>query len=98
MNVTIYTDGAARGNPGPGGYGAGLQQLGGAPLDLRGEIPSHQLGRQRMSGFPAPPRPVPTFLPDGQLRAAPSAPGRAGILSESVQGSSAGSALAGRLE
>ena len=21
MNVTIYTDGAARGNPGPGGYG-----------------------------------------------------------------------------
>ncbi len=48
--------------------------------------------------FLAPPRPVPTFLPDGQLRAAPSAPGRAGILSESVQGSSAGSALAGRLE
>ena len=25
MNLTIYTDGAARGNPGPGGYGAILQ-------------------------------------------------------------------------
>ena len=25
MNVTIYTDGAARGNPGPGGYGAVLR-------------------------------------------------------------------------
>ena len=24
MNITIYTDGAARGNPGPGGYGAVL--------------------------------------------------------------------------
>ena len=25
MNVDIYTDGAARGNPGPGGYGAVLR-------------------------------------------------------------------------
>ncbi|MDO4501921.1 MAG: ribonuclease HI [Coriobacteriia bacterium] len=25
MNVTIFTDGASRGNPGPGGYGAVLQ-------------------------------------------------------------------------
>lgn len=25
LNVTIYTDGASRGNPGPGGYGAVLQ-------------------------------------------------------------------------
>ena len=25
MNVTIYTDGAASGNPGPGGYGAVLE-------------------------------------------------------------------------
>lgn len=25
MNVTIYTDGSARGNPGPGGYGAVLR-------------------------------------------------------------------------
>ncbi|MFY9150659.1 MAG: RNase H family protein, partial [Prolixibacteraceae bacterium] len=24
MNITIYTDGAARGNPGPGGYGTVL--------------------------------------------------------------------------
>lgn len=27
MKVTIYTDGAARGNPGPGGYGAVLQYI-----------------------------------------------------------------------
>ena len=27
MNVTIYTDGAARGNPGPGGYGAVLEYI-----------------------------------------------------------------------
>ena len=24
MNITIYTDGSSRGNPGPGGYGAVL--------------------------------------------------------------------------
>lgn len=29
MNVTLYTDGAARGNPGPGGYGAVLQYIDG---------------------------------------------------------------------
>ena len=29
MDVTIYTDGAARGNPGPGGYGAVLQYVDG---------------------------------------------------------------------
>ena len=29
MAVTIYTDGAARGNPGPGGYGAVLQHVDG---------------------------------------------------------------------
>lgn len=29
MDVTIYTDGAARGNPGPGGYGAILQYVDG---------------------------------------------------------------------
>lgn len=28
MDVTMYTDGAARGNPGPGGYGTVLQYLG----------------------------------------------------------------------
>ena len=27
MNVTIYTDGAARGNPGPGGYGVVLEYI-----------------------------------------------------------------------
>lgn len=27
MHVTIYTDGAARGNPGPGGYGAVLEYI-----------------------------------------------------------------------
>lgn len=27
MDVTIYTDGAARGNPGPGGYGAVLEYI-----------------------------------------------------------------------
>jgi ribonuclease HI len=27
MKVTIYTDGAARGNPGPGGYGAVLEYM-----------------------------------------------------------------------
>lgn len=28
MEVTIYTDGASRGNPGPGGYGAVLMSNG----------------------------------------------------------------------
>ena len=28
MNVTIYTDGACRGNPGPGGYGSILKYTG----------------------------------------------------------------------
>ena len=28
MNVTIYTDGACRGNPGPGGYGSILRYTG----------------------------------------------------------------------
>ena len=28
MDVTIYTDGACRGNPGPGGYGSILQYTG----------------------------------------------------------------------
>ncbi len=39
MNVTIYTDGAARGNPeGPGGYGAVLQYV-----DSRGELHEKEL-------------------------------------------------------
>ena len=33
MNVTIYTDGAARGNPGPGGYGAVLEYI-----DTKGQL------------------------------------------------------------
>ena len=28
MQITIYTDGACRGNPGPGGYGSILQYIG----------------------------------------------------------------------
>ncbi|HUQ96068.1 MAG TPA: ribonuclease HI [Chitinophagaceae bacterium] len=35
MDVTIYTDGASRGNPGPGGYGA-LLLCGGKKLELSG--------------------------------------------------------------
>ena len=39
MNVTIYTDGAARGNPdGPGGYGAVLQFV-----DLKGTLHEREL-------------------------------------------------------
>ena len=38
----------------PSGYGSGLQQLGCPTLDLRGKVPSHQLGGQRVSGFSAP--------------------------------------------
>ena len=33
MKVTIYTDGASRGNPGPGGYGAVLEYI-----DTKGNI------------------------------------------------------------
>lgn len=34
MNITIHTDGAARGNPGPGGYGVVLQAPGGQHKEL----------------------------------------------------------------
>lgn len=34
MQVTIHTDGAARGNPGPGGYGVVLQAPGGQRKEL----------------------------------------------------------------
>jgi len=34
MQITIYTDGAARGNPGPGGYGVVLQAPGGQRKEL----------------------------------------------------------------
>ena len=38
MNVTIYTDGAARGNPGPGGYGAVLEYV-----DPKNQLPVKEL-------------------------------------------------------
>ena len=39
QEVTLYTDGAARGNPeGPGGYGAILQFV-----DSRGNLPEREL-------------------------------------------------------
>ena len=44
MKVTIYTDGAARGNPdGPGGYGAVLQYV-----DTKGVLHEKELSK----GFP----------------------------------------------
>jgi ribonuclease HI len=36
MRVTIYTDGAARGNPGPGGYGVVLESSAGHRKELNG--------------------------------------------------------------
>ena len=36
MRVTIYTDGAASGNPGPGGYGVVLESSGGHRKELNG--------------------------------------------------------------
>ncbi len=36
MHITIHTDGAARGNPGPGGYGVVLQAPGGQRKELSG--------------------------------------------------------------
>jgi ribonuclease HI len=36
MKVIIYTDGAARGNPGPGGYGVVLESSGGHRKELSG--------------------------------------------------------------
>lgn len=36
MRVTIYTDGAASGNPGPGGYGVVLESSGGHWKELNG--------------------------------------------------------------
>ena len=38
MRVTIYTDGAASGNPGPGGYGVVLESSGGHRKELNGGL------------------------------------------------------------
>lgn len=40
MDVTIYTDGAARGNPGPGGYGAVLHYV-----DGQGQLHTKELSQ-----------------------------------------------------
>lgn len=40
MKVTIYTDGASRGNPGPGGYGAVLEYI-----DTKGNLHTKELSQ-----------------------------------------------------
>lgn len=40
MKVTIYTDGASRGNPGPGGYGAVLEYV-----DTKGNLHTKELSQ-----------------------------------------------------
>lgn len=40
MKVTIYTDGASRGNPGPGGYGAVLEYI-----DTKGTLHTRELSQ-----------------------------------------------------
>ena len=40
MKVTIYTDGASRGNPGPGGYGAVLEYV-----DTKGNLHTRELSQ-----------------------------------------------------
>ena len=44
--VRIYTDGACKGNPGPGGWGAVLQMDGGEKELFGGERQLHRLGAQ----------------------------------------------------
>ena len=46
--VTIYTDGACSGNPGPGGWGA-ILQYGKAEKDLSGSEPSRRSCRRATS-------------------------------------------------
>ena len=48
MRVTIYTDGACKGNPGPGGWGA-LLQWGEAKKELRGGAPDTTNNRMEMT-------------------------------------------------
>lgn len=40
MKVTVYTDGASRGNPGPGGYGAVLEYV-----DTKGNLHTRELSQ-----------------------------------------------------
>ena len=46
-NVTIYTDGACSGNPGPGGWGA-ILQYGAATRELSGSEPSTTNNRMEL--------------------------------------------------
>ena len=48
-NVTIYTDGACSGNPGPGGWGA-ILQYGAATRELSGSEPSTTNNRMELLG------------------------------------------------
>ncbi len=48
-NVTIYTDGACSGNPGPGGWGA-ILQYGTAKKELSGSEPSTTNNRMELLG------------------------------------------------
>ena len=47
--VTIYTDGACSGNPGPGGWGA-ILQYGKAEKELSGSEPSTTNNRMELLG------------------------------------------------
>ena len=48
-NVTIYTDGACSGNPGPGGWGA-ILKYGAAEKELSGSEPSTTNNRMELLG------------------------------------------------
>jgi len=47
--VWIYTDGACRGNPGPGGWGALLRSAGGHERELRGAEPATTNNRMELT-------------------------------------------------
>ena len=49
MNVTIYTDGACSGNPGPGGYGA-ILMYGQHKKELSGGDPNTTNNRMELMG------------------------------------------------
>ena len=49
MNVTIYTDGACSGNPGPGGYGA-ILMYGAHKKELSGGNPNTTNNRMELMG------------------------------------------------
>ena len=51
MHVDLYSDGASRGNPGPGGYGRGaILQYGKAEKELSGSEPSTPNNRMELLG------------------------------------------------